>query len=123
MIEITNTGKDWAEINRYTFVGVRDPRYASLDQYGLRDEKMALLWLHDQESNWFNDKYGKQPQPQQGLQTTLRGLGDGRYRIEWWDTRAGQPLVTTTAVSKEGALPLAVPDFLRDIAAKVTRER
>lgn len=119
VIEVTNTGKDWANVGSYTFVGVRDPHYAAVDQYGLSDGKLAMLWLHDQESNWYNDKYNKPPQPIKDLKTALRGLPDGNYKVEWWDTRQGKLLSTQTLRSKNQVLPLTPPEFTRDIAAKI----
>jgi hypothetical protein len=123
VIEVSNTGKDWVEVNNYTFTGVRDPRYARTDTLGLRTPQLTLVWLHDQESNWYNDKYDKLPQPQTGLQTAVRGLPDGRYRIEWWDTRQGKALSSSVAASREGKLPLAPPTFERDIAARIVPVR
>jgi hypothetical protein len=123
VIELTNSGKDWAEITAYTFAGCRDPQYATMDTYGLRTDDFALLWLHDQESNWLSDKQGRTPQPGRGAATTLLGLQDGEYRIEWWDTRQGAVVGTATATCIEGRLPLAPPDFARDVAAQVKRVR
>lgn len=121
LVELTNEGKDWAEITQIKFIGLRDPRFALLDQCGLYDDQRALIWLHDQESNWYNDKYGRLPAPLRGVQTSLRGLKDGRWRVQWWDTRAGRPLAETQAVCRQGVLPLRVPDFTRDIAARLER--
>ncbi|NPV46325.1 MAG: DUF5060 domain-containing protein [Armatimonadetes bacterium] len=123
IIEVTNSGKDWAEITSYTFTGCRDPRYALMDTYGLRTEDFALVWLHDQESNWLNDKRGRTPEAVRGAATTLLGLRDGEYRIEWWDTRRGRIVATTPATCADGRLPLTPPDFTRDIAAQVKRAR
>jgi hypothetical protein len=122
-IEISNSGKDWLEVTQFTFAGCRDPRYVPLDLYGLRTPDFAILWLHDQESNWLSDQQGKTPQPVRGATTALAGLRDGAYRLEWWDTRKGAVLRSTTAVCKAGKLPVAAPAFTRDIAAKVMRVR
>ena len=103
VIEIENTAGDWLSIPRYTFTEVRDPRFAPLDQLGLRTDDFAVFWLHDEESNWYNDKLGKAPREMAGAKTELLGLQDGRYRIEWWDTRKG-------------------PAFVRDLAGKAMRQ-
>jgi hypothetical protein len=119
VIEITNTGKDWLEISPYTFTGCRDPQFAQMDAYGLRTDSLALVWLHDRESNWLNDKRGKPPLPVQGLKVPLQGLRDGAYKLQWWDTRKGAALQTTTAKCVNGTLLIVAPDFTRDIAVKV----
>lgn len=119
VIEIENTGSDWVSITSYTFTNCRDPRYVTLDQYGLRTGDHAILWLHDQESNWYNDKQGKTPRQLSGVTSALRGLQDGKYIVQWWDTRTGQVVAAGEAVSEHGRLPLAPPAFTRDIAAQV----
>ena len=121
VIEIENTGKDWVEVSPYTFTGCRDPQYAQMDTYGLRTDDLALVWLHDRESNWYNDKYGRTPGPVRGLQVPLTGLRDGAYRLEWWDTRQGTVLQTTRATCAGGKLLIQAPDFTRDIAVKVMK--
>jgi len=122
-IEITNTGKDWVEISPYTFTGCRDPQFAQMDAYGLRTGTLALVWLHDVDSNWYNDKHGRPPVPVQGLKVPLQGLKDGAYKLQWWDTRKGAVLRTTTAKCVQGTLVIAAPEFTGDIAVKVTAGR
>ncbi len=121
VIEMENTGKDWLEVSPYTFTGCRDPQYAQIDTYGLSTDDLALVWLHDQDSNWYNDKRGLTPVPVQGLRVPLAGLKDGAYRLEWWDTRQGTVLQTTRGQCTDGTLTIAAPDFTRDIAVKVMK--
>ena len=123
VIEIENTGSDWVSVPYYVFAGCRDPKFAELDLYGLRTDDFAILWLHDQESTWFNDKEGKEPREISGASTTLLGLSDGEYRIEWWDTRKGEVIATAEARCEGGQLPLEAPNFRRDIAGKVAAVR
>ncbi|MEN6345701.1 MAG: DUF5060 domain-containing protein [Armatimonadia bacterium] len=123
VIELENSGKDWIGVTQYVFAGCRDPQYGTLQCLGMRTADYALLWLHDPESTWYNDKLGKVPQPIDGATTTLLGLADGNYQVEWWDTRKGEVSATNPAVSAEGKLSLTVPTFTRDVAAKVTRAR
>jgi hypothetical protein len=119
VIEIEDTGADWVSIPHYVFTGCRDPRFAEVDLLGLCTDDFAILWLHDQESNWYNDKHGEPPGEITGLASTLRGLRDGGYRIEWWDTRKGEVIETAEGTCVEGRLPLHPPTFTRDIAAIV----
>jgi hypothetical protein len=118
VIELEVTGKDWVSVPRITFTGVRDPRLLQLDRWGLVADGYAIFWLHDPNSNWYNDKYNKPPQPILGAKSSLTGLRDGHYRLEWWDTRKGETIKTEEATCTAGTLPLTVPGFLRDIAGK-----
>jgi len=119
VIEIENTGSDWVSVPTYTFTNCRDPRFTRMDTLGLRTDDFAVLWLHDEESNWYNDQKGKQPRQDGGVATTLLGLKDGAYRIEWWDTQKGEAIGTTEAKCEGGKLPVAPPAFVRDVAGKV----
>ncbi len=121
-IVLENAGSDWVTVPALTFVGCRDPRLAQLDLLGLRAEDFAVLWAHDPESNWYNDKLGKLPKLIAGASTTLLGLTDGTYRVEWWDTRKGTVMSTAEARCEGGKLPLLMPDFTRDVAAQVRRQ-
>jgi len=98
-----------------------DPKFAPVDALGLRSDELALIWLRDQESNWFNDAGGKDPAPIEGLECTLLDLPDGDYEIEWWDTRQGVATAVTHSTAEDGRLVLRAPKFLRDIAGKVRR--
>jgi len=118
VIELEVTGKDWVAVPRITFTGVRDPRMVRLDRWGLVADGYAIFWLHDPNSNWYNDKYGKLPSPILGAKTSLTGLTDGPYRVEWWDTRKGEIVKTEEVTCTGGTLQLTVPGFLRDIAGK-----
>ena len=122
VIEIENTGKDWVEVSPYTFTGCRDPQYAQMDTYGLRTDDLALVWLHDRESNWYNDKYGEPPTPIDKTTFNLEGLVPGPYQIDWWDTRTGEIVATRQATCADGQLPIETPTFTRDIAAQARRQ-
>lgn len=123
VIEIENTGMDWVTVTSYTFTGCRDPRLARLDLLGLRTEDFAILWVHDPESNWYNDKYGRAPREIAGASFAIQGLADGDYLVEWWDTRSGEITATDRVRAVAGECVLAPPVFLRDIAARVSRVR
>jgi len=119
-IELENTGPDWVTVTGLTFTGCRDPKLATLDLLGLRTGDYAILWVHDPASNWYDDKYGRLPGAIAGAKIALPGLRDGAYRVEWWDTRKGEVLLTAEVTSHGASLPLEVPTFTRDIAAKIS---
>lgn len=120
VIEVENTGRDWASIGGWTFSGCRDPRYMLGEVLGLVAPELALAWIHDGASTWYNDRYGRIPGPVSGAHTELRGLADGRWSLEWWDTRQGAPITTTTQTSTGGRMPVDIPTFTRDIAVRLT---
>ena len=65
---------------------------------------------------------GVKPAEIAGATLTIRGLGKGRYRVEWWHTWQGKPLGAAEATATGEALALKVPTFTRDIACKVARQ-
>ena len=121
VIELENTGKDHVTLPELWLTGYLDPRYARIDTLGLYTDDLALLWLHDQNSNWFNDSQGQQPGLATKLTCDLLGLPAGNYKVQWWNTWKGEVLEEAAAKCTDGRLPLSPPDFARDLAAKVTR--
>jgi hypothetical protein len=53
---------------------------------------------------------------------SLGGLRDGRYRIEFWDTWRGRPVLETVRpCDKSGELTFEAPPFEADMAVKIDR--
>ena len=121
-IQIDNNGDDWVLVTQYVFRDYKDPRFVRAHAYGLRTDDLAVLWLHDRTSTWYNDRYGEPPRPIADASLELKGLAAGEYRVHWWDTRTGEVVRTDRATCADGLLPLQPPTFTRDIAAQVTRE-
>jgi len=121
VIELENTGKDHVTLPELWLTAYLDPRYARIDTLGLCTDDLALIWLRDQSSNWFNDSQDQQPGVVAGLSCDLLGLPAGDYKVQWWDTWKGEILKEAAAKCTAGRLPLSPPDFTRDLAAKVTR--
>jgi hypothetical protein len=59
------------------------------------------------------------PEAVDGADVALRGLTDGPYSVEWWDTWRGQILLTQEAAATDGILTVPTPSIARDVAAKV----
>jgi len=74
---------------------------------------VAALWLLAPEAG-----YGA---PVHGVHVDVRGLADGRWRIEWLDDVSGQSRGGTTATSADGHLHLQVPPFVMHVAARLVR--
>ena len=121
VIELENTGGDWVSVPSIRLTGYVDPRLGRVEAYGLCDDRLALVWLRDKRSTWYNDAQGVEPARLEGLTCPLRGLPAGEYEIEWWDTRQGEPLQTRPASCRDGELLLQPPPFGRDIAAQIRR--
>ncbi len=105
------------------------------DVYGMQGSDSALLWVI---SGKFSDPYYKRlyqdnliskvANPEQvtfpevsGLKVTVKGLTDGAYAVEWWDTQAGTILKTDSAKTADGSLVIDAPTFQTDLAVKIRR--
>jgi len=90
---------------------------------GLQGDGCAFVWLSDPQATWWKIVHdGVKPAEIAGATLTIRGLGKGRYRVEWWHTWQGKPLGAAEATATGEALALKVPTFTRDIACKVARQ-
>jgi hypothetical protein len=112
-VKIENTGQDWFLIAGYEFANTTS---GCLEFIGLSGADHAYLWAHDVGSG-----YGRMPWGTfSGVRVVLRGLDDGPYTVEFHETRGPGGILRTDNVSSEaGGLPIAFPDFSRDIAVKV----
>ena len=54
-----------------------------------------------------------------GVTARLRGLADGAYRVEVWDTHKGTVVATLEAKAENGRLAVPLPEFRIDCALKV----
>lgn len=87
---------------------------------GLRTDNAAWLWVFDREASWNRIVGGAgEPSPVRDSAITLDGLPDGPCRVEWWDTRRGEVLRQEHAEVIGQRLTLGLPEFRRDIAARV----
>ena len=60
-------------------------------------------------------------QKRQGASVTLSEMAPGHYRVQWFDTRNGQLVLSATAQVMTSTLTITAPPFQRDIAAKMIR--
>ncbi|NQT52439.1 hypothetical protein HQ576_10330 [bacterium] len=89
---------------------------------GYRTATRALLWVQHRDNGWYRrlvDQKG--PTPLQAIVVGLPDMADGRYRVEWWDTYAGQPITHALTTTDGGHLTLRVPAGQPDIACKLRR--
>jgi hypothetical protein len=111
-------GPSWVRIASYTLSDYAPP---TLRAMGLTGKRLALLWLQNAESTWGNDADGRRPQAVTGARVALKGLPDGTYTVEWWDTWQGKAGEQEKARSWNGTLTLDVPAVTRDVACKTRR--
>ena len=91
---------------------------------GLRGRDCAFLWLSDPQATWWRSEHEKKtPRRIQAARLQVKGLEDGAYTIEWWDTWQGKATTTARAASRDRLLEVEVPAFSRDIACKITVAR
>lgn len=125
-IELFNPGGDWIYVDSVKITGAlpsRAPQKAGvpLDVWALSDGKLALVYAVDPRFNWPRGR-DTQGEKLSGAIATLRGLPDGTYRAQWWNTRTGQEVGLSRALCRNGELRLPVVTFETDVAAKVTKE-
>lgn len=51
----------------------------------------------------------------------ISGLDAGRYRLEWWDPRAGRILTSSVVRTQDGSMDLVAPPFTDEIAGRLVR--
>jgi hypothetical protein len=92
----------------------------SIQVVGLRAGQRAWLWLFNTNASWRKLVLDRQPPSQiQPARVEVRGMPDGRYHADWWDTREGNVTRNDQVEGKEGKLVLTAPAFTRDVACKL----
>lgn len=121
-VELDNQGADWCTVSYIRFTPYRDRRFAEVDIVGIQTNDMALLWVHNKESNFQNERENKPVTPVKGLRFSVLGLRDGRYRIVERDTWKGGVIRERKENCQRGQLVLKFPELNRDFAVWVRRE-
>jgi hypothetical protein len=87
---------------------------------GYQGSECAYLWISDSRATWWHQvAENKSPVLVTEAVMDMRGLGEGTYRVEWWDTYEGRTLCTGQISSSGGHLRIPIPAFSGDIACKV----
>ena len=98
-IMMDNVAGDWVKYDSITFTNAVSSRYPNLMALALQDPTETLLWLYDEQSNWKNDRDNMVPTEQQGVSVAVPVKRDGNYEVQWWDTRAGKTIGSSTVPS------------------------
>lgn len=92
------------------FAGLKSPALARLaiqnaEAYGITSDRLTFGWVTGDFS---------------GKKIEIAGLGNGGYRVEWWDCAAGTVLASNTASAMSGSLSLTIPTTTQpDLAFKI----
>jgi len=116
-VENTDPGASWVQVRGYRFTR-QEP--VALRAIGLTGRGAVLVWVQNRESMWTN---WDRPLPQAitGAQLTIRGVPEGKLRLEWLDTWTGKAIRTGRVVSEGGVVVLDVPPLRRDLACRLLR--
>lgn len=98
---------------------VLDPQWPNVLVAGLQSQQMAIVWIQNRNSTWYQHRHGHVP-PVSACQIPLVDFPDGKYRIEWWETKTGEPtgrveMVTAT----NNRLVLRLDALADDVAVKI----
>lgn len=119
-IKVENFGKDWVSVDRYVFTGCQLRRTPNVLAGGMRTRNLAIVWLQNRDSDWFNHLAEKVP-PVDPTVLTLTGLQDGAWTLETWETWQGTRQANESVKVKNGQLQLRLPALATDVAFKLRR--
>lgn len=119
-VTLDTTEGDWLSLESVTLTGYRSSRFPAVNFYGLHLGRQAIFWAQNAAHDWKNVAEKKPIRAVTGATVTLRGLPNGRYNVEWWDTTQGKATGRSAAVSARGMLTLRLPELATDVAARVT---
>ena len=122
-VTIANVEGDWLQITAITLPGYRSSRYPHVNTLGLQSDGLVLLWVQNRESTWRTEHDGKQPRELQGVRLAVPVAKARVWRVEWWDTFRGEVTRRDVVHATGGDMSLALPDFSRDVAARVEKIR
>lgn len=121
-ITLHNRGGDWAHMGHVLLTNYRDTAgQPDVEAYGLRSATTVALWFHHRLSDWNYTLAGFPPAPITGASARVRGLHDGSYRVEWWDTRRGEMTKSEVLPVSHDELTLSLPALRDDVACIVRR--
>lgn len=109
-------GLDWSEIE--ASIGNDPSGFLSVIALGGPDG--AWAWVYHFLSAL---KSGHEERLVRGAEMILPGLRDGRYLVEFWDTRKGEVFQSLTLESRDGAMAVPLPPVATDFACKVRKAR
>lgn len=87
---------------------------------GLAGDRCLYGWLLNEAATWTRLEADPGPlEPIEGALLTVPGLPAGTYRVQWWDTMAGEVLSEEDVTVGEEGVRLAIPRLSADLAVSV----
>ena len=108
-IRIENFGRDWVAVSKYTFTGCQVIDRPDVLVCGMKTNQLAIVWLRNRSSSWYNHAGGGPVGRVDPFELTARGLGDGKYRLEWWEPWKGRLQRIDQVEVRQGRCTLVVP--------------
>jgi len=118
-IRLANKGNDWLKIRRLIFGGVAP----EIEIMGWQSDDFAMLWLKNRQRTPENYLKGLADTLVAGTKIKILDFPEGNYKVEYWDTDEGKILSETIANTNGEILRLDIPEFSKDIACKIIKER
>ncbi|MBT7301511.1 MAG: DUF5060 domain-containing protein [Victivallales bacterium] len=121
-VRVENHGKDWVRVSRVVFENCQVVQNPNLLAAALACDDAAIVWIQNRDSSWYNHGRDKVPTvPPATL--AVRGLRDGVYDVQWWETWKGMVTKTEPMTVKGGVLDLRLPAIRTDLALKLRPKR
>jgi hypothetical protein len=99
---------------------IRDAGKGPVRVVGSRGPDAAVLWVQHRDNRWSRRLLElKDPPALDAVTVPLADMRPGRYRIEWWDTYAGEPTTHTIREAPDGRLAVTTPRGAPDVACRV----
>lgn len=131
-IHSANMYQHWSALSGFlkgTAIGSRAMQPATFDQvtgpilpYGVATPDQALIWLVNRACDWPEGATNAAPDAVRESKVALKGITDGSWSVEWWDTLEGKVVSSATTSATGGQLMMEAPPFAADIAARLKRK-
>lgn len=118
VIRVDNTGTDWITIAQYIFTGVG----SAADAYVLKSAGQNKIagWVLNNNYNHDYIKANGQPSPAAGANLQVPGVLNGTYVVKYYNCMTGLLQASESVTVTNGALSLALPDVIWDVAFTVS---
>lgn len=121
IIRLANTGIDWLGIKDITLTGYAGGKFAYARALGVQVGTDMLVWIQSKYYTWQNMRDSIELPRISGATVSIGNVENGKYRVEWWNTFTGSVFKREQRAAYNGTLRLEIPEFSKDLAAKITK--